>query len=850
MKFRYTFALSKYKSFKVMNTPKSTFDESNVITEIKKYLPSQAPLKDFIFQNQLSSFQEFNFFEGLGKASEIFGYKVFLSLQEFRNLYENEKISEDIIDKIIIENKGKDELKIWKNNLIHKHYNTSISPRVGKLRANWSKNYGIDLDSYVHTTLFRIICSYLDQGISIWNFPLWHNGFLASLKEMEQESMSSFFKTKEVKEMFLTDGYSIPELLNKLVGNELLYSQYLFDQQFAHPGWSGMVSVIEARPDTLIDQKITLQEIIILELLLEIDTLNAEFGVGNWVPLNKFITTPYHDMFADVVTGELHEVYKLWQTAYEWTFYDEVFAAIKAPKKPKEDVKVKSFQAMFCIDDREISLRDHLERTDPNCETYGTPGFFNVEFYFQPENGKSYTKLCPAPITPKYLIKEIGTHRRAKNKDWNFSKRTHSLLAGMIISPTLGLWSAMKLALSILHPSMTPATATSLRHMDKVSKLTIENTTSELENGLQLGFTIHEMADRVEGLLKSINLVDNFAPIVYVVGHGASSVNNPFYSTMDCGACSCRPGSVNARVFCHMANHKEVREILKNRGIVIPEVTHFLGGLHDTTRDEIVFYDEHLLSYSNLDNHFHRNFDIFNKALLLNAKERTRRFDTIPNTDSLESIHEKVLTRSVSLFEPRPELDHANNALTIVGRREITKQLFLDRRSFLNSYDYSSDPSGDILFGIMKPIAPVCGGINLNYYFSRVDNPKLGAGTKLPHNVMGLFGVANGIDGDLRPGLPLQMVEAHDPIRQMVVVEHYPEIVLEVLKKLPTYEWYYNQWMHSSALHPDTRDIYIFKEGYFYLYQTIQKNIETIADITPIIEQSKGLENIPVYLIS
>ena len=28
----------------------------------------------------------------------------------------------------------------------------------------------------------------------------------------------------------------------------------------------------------------------------------------------------------------------------------------------------------------------------------------------------------------------------------------------------------------------------------------------------------------------------------------------------------------------------------------------------------------------------------------------------------------------------------------------------------------------------------------------------MGAGTKLPHNVMGLIGVANSSDGDLRPG--------------------------------------------------------------------------------------------------
>ncbi len=44
------------------------------------------------------------------------------------------------------------------------------------------------------------------------------------------------------------------------------------------------------------------------------------------------------------------------------------------------------------------------------------------------------------------------------------------------------------------------------------------------------------------------------------------------------------------------------------------------------------------------------------------------------------------------MFEPRPELGHGTNSLCIVGSRDLTKGLFLDRRAFLNSYDYSTDP--------------------------------------------------------------------------------------------------------------------------------------------------------------
>ena len=75
---------------------------------------------------------------------------------------------------------------------------------------------------------------------------------------------------------------------------------------------------------------------------------------------------------------------------------------------------------------------------------------------------------------------------------------------------------------------------------------------------------------------------------------------------------------------------------------------------------------------------------------------------------------------------------------------------------------------------VLAPLAGVCGGINLEYYFSRMDNEKMGAGTKLPHNVTGLIGVTNSSDGDIRTGLPLQMVENHDPVRLLMMIEHYP----------------------------------------------------------------------------
>ena len=823
------------------------YNEHEVLHDLKHYLPAQSPLKDFIHHNTLHAFQNLKWDTAIRRAEKMFGYKVSLSLDEYRNLYTTGKIKKENIERIIGERKGSHVINEWVEKLLKKDYDVSIDARIGNLRSRWKSQYYINLDSVTHPKIFRILCSYLDQGISIWKFPVHEKGFLTSLREIEKTSSVSIFKSERAKNIFLNSRPEISDLLHILVGDEKLYKQYIFDQQFSHQGWSGMVSAIEDQPNTLLDpKKISIKELIILESLLEIDTLDNKFG-ENWAPLATKLNEQPVDLFANVETTELNEVLSIWQSAFEWTYYDAVLNGIKLIKEEPKNNSPKSFQAMFCIDDRECSIRRYIEDNDLNCETFGTPGFFGVEFYFKPEHGKFYSKLCPAPVTPKYLIKEIDT-KKTRKKDIHFNDQTHSLLRGWLISQTIGFWSAFKLFFHIFRPTMSPATAHSFNHMDKFSKLTIDNTNpNDIENGLQIGFTVEEMANRVEALLKSIGLVQNFAPIVYVVGHGSSSVNNPHYAGYDCGACSGRPGSVNSRVICYMANKKEVRDLLNQRGVIIPESTQFLGGLHDTSRDDIQFFDVENLSETNQQKH-KINESIFEKALDLNAKERSRRLVSIDTHLSAKEIHEKVRTRSVSIFEPRPELNHATNALCIVGSRDFTKGLFLDRRSFMNSYDYKIDLDGTILTNIMKPLGPVCGGINLEYYFSRVDNQKLGAGTKLPHNVMGLFGVANGIDGDLRPGLPSQMIEVHDPVRLLIIVEHFPEVVLNVIKSVDAmYEWFINEWINLVAVNPETNQMFLFKEGKFIPYEPIPQKIETVKDITPILENT--LDNIPVYLI-
>lgn len=839
----------------------STFNEAHLLHELKHYLPSQAALKDFVHHNSLHAFQGQEFFEAIFSASKIFGIQTTFNLNEYRSLHDQGRIRDEIIDQVITQEKGAAQKESWKQKMLEGKYVHSYHARIGQLREEWKNQYKFGLEDRVQPILFRIISSYLDQGIALWHFPFENEGLINALRKLEENSFTSFFTSKRAKKLLYAEDLSIAKLLTILVGKEAYFEQYIYDQQFAHKGWSGIINAIEDQPGTLLySKKISLQDFIILELLLEIDVLDQTFGVS-WEPLGQGLDFAPQDYFAKVPTTEFEEILKLWQLAFEWDYYDEVLSAVGYLSKKQKSIPEEnavSFQALFCVDDRECSIRRHIEYVDPRSQTYGAPGYYGAAIYFQPYGGKFYEKNCPVPVTPKHLIKEIEV-TKGHDQEIFHHKHSHTFLRGLMFSLSLGLITGFRMLFDLFRPKMRADIADAFSHMDVHGKLLIECTDpSQKENGLQLGFTVEEMADIVDGILRGINLTENLADIVYVVAHGSSSANNPHHGAHDCGACSGRPGAPNARVFAFMANHPKVRLILEQRGIHIPDTTQFLAAMHDTASDEIGYYDVHELSKENSEKH-QEYVQRMEAALDLNAKERARRFASININRDIKKIREDIKKRAVSYFEPRPELGHGTNALCFVGSREFMKGLFLDRRAFLQSYDYRSDLDGTVLESVIAPLPGVCGGINLEYYFSRMDIEKMGAGTKLPHNVVGLIGVANSSDGDLRPGLPLQMIENHDPVRLLMIVEHFPEVVLKVLKASPAnYEWFDKGWLHLVAVAPDTGTLYSFKPGGEFVPYEPLKPVSKIDDILHVIKEHPEMvsnhildatkENMPVHI--
>ncbi len=855
--------LAAMKKIDSLTRPKpirdGSFDEEKSLHQLRHYLPGQAALKDFVHHNSLHAYQDMEFFEAIFSASKTFGIQVTFNLNEYRKLHDQGRISSQILDRVIVETKGKEHHAEYLHSLLKKTYKHTYAPRIGRLRDQWKEQYHVNMDDRVQPRLFRIIGAYLDQGIALDHFPETDQGLLRAIRLLEEKSFTSFFRSKRVKDLLSNKDVSLKDLLMIVVGNEAYFEQYILDQQFAHKGWSGIITAIERQPDTLLYQKsIDLRDFIMLELLLEIDVMDSRFG-KNWGGLALGCEVEPMDYFAPVQVGELQEVLKLWQLAFEWQYYDEVLGALSEVSQDKKEPKYKkkSFQAMFCIDDREDSIRRHFEYADKNCETIGAPGYFGVAIQFQALDSQFYEKNCPVPVTPHHLIKEVSR----KNKhavEYLHGKHSHSILKGILSTLPLGIWAAIKSIKDVINPTMRPDIADAYGHMDIEGQLKIEaDKNPQVENGLQIGYTVDEMVKVVHGLLINHGMTGNMANLVYIIAHGSSSANNPHHGAHDCGACSGRPGGVNARVFAFMANHLEVRKKLAALGLEIKDSTYFLGGMHDTASDEIRFYDVDLLDDKHAAEH-QKNLKAIEKALDLNAMERARRFASINIHRPIEQVRKRIKERSVSYAEPRPELGHGTNALCFVGARDSVSNLFLDRRAFHQTYDYKQDPTGEILKSVLGPLPVVCGGINLEYYFSRMDIEKMGAGTKLPHHVMGLYGVTNSADGDLRPGLPLQMIENHDPVRLLMIIEQTPKAVLNVLSETPENRaWYDKGWIHLVVLSPEDDQLYRYEEGKFVSYMPLTE-VKRSEDILHTISAAKEMvsnhildatkENIPVQI--
>jgi uncharacterized protein YbcC (UPF0753/DUF2309 family) len=569
-----------------------------------------------------------------------------------------------------------------------------------------------------------------------------------------------------------------------------------------------------------------------------------------WTPmdLESLEGHQWQALMSEISSFSTMERRRIFHLAYERHYRVGVLDAISHQRQPKESSEIPLFQLVTCIDDREESFRRYLEELEPKVETFGAAGFFSVPMYFRSASDAHYIPLCPVVLKPQHFVDEIGQlsqqelQRRqaeARRVLGQASHRLHlgsrTLVAGVVTS-LLGSVASLPMVARVLAPRLTSRLRDAIARVvrpNQATTLLIERIDGDVAGGgagggagrapegnLNRGFTHEEMANIVERLLGDLGL-HRFSKIVFIVGHGSSSLNNPHESAYNCGACGGGRGGPNARAFALMANDYRVRRILDARGVEIPESTVFVGAYHNTCSDHMEYFDIDRLPPSH-----HMEFleakELIDRARSANALERARRFTSAPLAMDPHEALRHVEARAEDLAQARPEYNHATNAVCFVGRRIRTRGLFMDRRSFLTSYDPTRDkPDVPVLTRILQAVIPVCSGISLEYYFSTVDNQRYGCGSKLPHNITSLLGVMEGAASDLRTGLSQQMVEIHEPMRILFVIEQLPEKVLGILEKNPGLDRLVrNGWVQLATLSPQTQEISLYEAGCFVPYRS------------------------------
>lgn len=640
----------------------------------------------------------------------------------------------------------------------------------------------------------------------------------------------------------------------------------LRDRALALRGWAGMVSALEKRPDLAPVEcpPVSLQDFLAIYFQLE-----AHLAEQSPVPRRasrKAMKPNYSLTFESFVLAQcagfdetvlsddqkayawlrevahFHELKRrrLLLSAYECHYRNEVLDALKEHHAMGESKSCLNprFQAVFCIDDREESLRRHLEESCANLETLGYAGFFGVCMAYQGLGDPHALPLCPPTQSPKHLLREVGLGGGGAFSQTLGAFRQvlrasrNSVLRGGVLAAIPGFLAGIPLLGQTLFPSLFHRLANTLEKTlspPTLTRLKLERCLEEgpNEQGLFEGFTVEEMVEIVKSGLQTMG-VSRFAPLFLLVGHGSSSLNNPHEAAHDCGATGGGRGGPNARAFAMMANHPRVRLNLKELGMNIPDSTWFVGGYHNTCDDSMVYYDLDLMPAA-LRQEMDELQALFLKACILDAHERCRRFENVSLTSSPHAAYRHVQARAVTLSQPRPEYGHCTNSLCLIGRRRRSRGLFLDRRAFLVSYDCSKDPDGTILGALLEAVGPVGAGINLEYYFSSIDPSGYGCGTKLPHNVSGLLGVMDGHSSDLRTGLPWQMVEIHEPMRLLNIVEVEPEVLLAVLNQRPGLMGLVDRgWINLVCQSPSGGIFWLYEGGRFVEYHPCSKGIPTL----------------------
>lgn len=462
--------------------------------------------------------------------------------------------------------------------------------------------------------------------------------------------------------------------------------------------------------------------------------------------------------FADIASMDEDELGGIFQTAAEWTFRDTLAPKLQSAATNLPASETPSAQLVFCIDVRSEPFRRALE-AQGRYETFGYAGFFGLPIALHRFGDTRRTRLLPVLLSPQHDVTEApapGREREAAALAANQARARHA--SALFDTGKQGTATAFATAEAIgpLAGLLMVARTVAPRVVKWVGGLASPHRHEVLAPALgqhdHQAFSLEEKVGFALALFKLTALPEHTARLVALVGHGGSAINNPYAAALDCGACGGKPGGANARILAAILNDEEVRAGLKEKEITIPQTTWFIAAEHNTTTDDITVFDRCLVPESHQSDLATLTQSLA-KAAAANRERRAALLGRTTNDLVIGAMH---------WGEVRPEWGLAGNAAFVVGPRALTREIDLEGRAFLHSYDWKTDTDGTALTTILTAPMVVAQWINCQYLFSTIDNGRYGSGDKVTQNVVGGIGVLQGNGGDLRVGLPKQSLFTDD----------------------------------------------------------------------------------------
>ncbi len=475
----------------------------------------------------------------------------------------------------------------------------------------------------------------------------------------------------------------------------------------------------------------------------------------------------------------------------EKSYQTPLFEKLNSIKGLLPDSSVQA-QFVFCIDVRSEPFRRNIETVGP-YETFGFAGFFGVPISVcQSDSGERFNS-CPVLVKPQHQVTDHSKKAKLSRELRELYQSTkYAFTTSFPLVETLGFWSGMMMGINSFFP--------------KLGNWINKQSEPKLDSHFQFSIPLNKQRTYAISVLRTMGLVQNFAPLVFLCGHRGESQNNAFATALDCGACGGRPGGINSYVLAKILNNPDVRVYLQEHDIIIPTETYFVAAEHNTTTDELVIID------GDISDEYKSAIDEI--QITLKKAQRATTDSRLINLGERSPTPKSANTRSQDWSQPRPEWALARNAGFIIAPRSLTKSLDLEGRSFLHSYDWQLDDDASILTSIMT--APLIVGywINTQYLFSTLDPIAYGAGSKVTKNITGKLGITQGNLSDLMHGLPLQSIGLeydtpyHEPLRLTVVIYAPKERIISVIagnEQLTTLVQ--NQWFHVFSMDPKTHNI-------------------------------------------